>query len=242
MLNKQEIRHAFQPVVCSQTKKTIGYEALLRHNLISNPLTLFENAREQDLLTKLDMMSIEKAVQTFHFQYGETLFLNVFPTTLLEPDFPYFLANLLTVYSVYPQQIIFEINETAEEKQVWSEPLLKETVELLRKNGFRVAMDDVGVGAASLKQVIEYKPDIIKLDRYFSQSLAKSKDKQAVLTFFVDYCSKKNNKLVLEGVEEQEDYEMAKELNVPFLQGYYVGKPRTYTEIENDRKLETISN
>lgn len=235
MLTKKEIHHVYQPVICSQTKKTIGYEALLRHEQISNPVSLFKTAREQDLHTKLDMLSIEKVIETFQFDHVETLFINIFPTTLLTRDFPHFLENLLAENSFNSNQIVFELNETEEDKQVWSEPLLKDIVALMREYGFYIAIDDVGVGAASLKQVIEYKPDIIKLDRYFSNELAFSEDKQAVLSFFVDYCRKKNKKLVLEGVENWEDFERAKELDVPYLQGYYIGKPSPYVQLENNR-------
>lgn len=240
MLTKKDIHHVFQPVICSQTKKTIGYEALLRHARTSNPVALFQTAREQGWHSKLDMLSIEKVIETFRFHHVETLFINIFPTTLLTQDFPTFLEKVISENSFNSNQIVFELNETAEEKHVWGNPNLKDIVSLIRKKGFHIAIDDVGVGAASLKQVIEYNPDIIKLDRYFSNQLAVSDDKQAVLAFFVDYCRKKNKKLVLEGIENLEDFESAKSLDVPYLQGYYIGKPSRYIQNGHNREYATL--
>ncbi len=234
MLTKKDINHVFQPVVSSQTEKIVGFEALLRHERISNPVSLFREAREQGLHTQLDMLSIEKALETFRFQHVvELLFINIFPTTLLNMEFKIFLKRLAEKYSSHVKQIVFELNETAEEKQIWNKQKLKEMVALIRGYGFRIAIDDVGVGAASLKQVIEFNPDMIKLDRYFSNQLAVSNDKQEVLSFFVDYCRKKNKKLILEGIETKLDFEAAKALHVPYLQGYYIGKPNAYANLEN---------
>ncbi len=232
MFNKQTITHLFQPIMKTKNKKVIGYEALLRHRLVADPLMFFKIARDLGKLTTLDMLSIEKAVETFNFKSGKLLFLNIFPTTLLTAEFAPFLNSLLSSFRIVPSQIMFELNETSEEKEIWNNPQLKNRVLELREYGFRIAMDDVGVGAASLKQVIEYKPDMIKLDRYFSIHLAESEEKQAILTFFVDYCNKQNYDLVLEGIENVEDLAVAKRLNVLYVQGYYIGKPSPYTSTE----------
>lgn len=231
MFNKQSITHLFQPIMKTKSKKIIGYEALLRHRLVTDPLMFFKIARDLGKLTTLDMLSIEKAVETFDFTSGKLLFLNIFPTTLLSSEFTPFLDFLLSSSKIVPSQIMFELNEASEEKEIWNNPQLKNRVIDLREYGFRIAMDDVGVGAASLKQVIEYKPHMIKLDRYFSIHLAESEEKQAILTFFVNYCNDQNYELVLEGIENVKDLTVAKQLNVLYVQGYYIGKPGPYTSV-----------
>lgn len=72
--------------------------------------------------------------------------------------------------------------------------------------------------------MIELKPDIIKLDRYLAKNLSHSKAKLRVVEMFVHYCQD-DILLILEGIENQYDLEMAKQLGVRAGQGFLLGKP-----------------
>lgn len=224
MFDKDDVNHAFQPVISTKHQRTIGYEALIRHDRM-RPEELFTMARERENLYWLDTLSIEEAVKTFNFEMNGQLFLNIFPSTLLDANFHFFMENLMETCIRKPSEVVFEINETSIEEYAWNTAALKERISLLRKWGFVIAIDDVGAGAASMKHIIEYQPDMIKLDRYFSINLSQSESKQEILSLFVLFCQRQNVSLVLEGVEEAPDFNTAVQLNVPLLQGYYTGKP-----------------
>ncbi|HDJ1468230.1 TPA: EAL domain-containing protein [Clostridioides difficile] len=84
-----------------------------------------------------------------------------------------------------------------------------------------------------MKTIIELEPDYLKLDRYFSQDLKSSKQKQSLISFFLNYCQEYKSQLILEGLENEMDMEMAKSLGIPIAQGYLLGKPALLTEFYN---------
>lgn len=225
MFYKKDVNHVFQPVYSLQQQRAIGFEALMRHAFFPKPDVLFKVADEMGQLNRLDILSIEKAIETFGFGNSGYLFLNVFPTTILASEFQDLMENLMRRRSINIAKIVFELNETPREENVWNTPSFKKQLSKLRQLGCVIALDDVGVGGASLKKVIEFQPDMIKLDRYFSVDLARSKSKQEMITLFVNFCKNHKSTLILEGVEESDDFKTAKRLNVPFVQGYFTGKP-----------------
>ncbi|MBS7749922.1 EAL domain-containing protein, partial [Vibrio cholerae] len=67
-------------------------------------------------------------------------------------------------------------------------------------------------------------PSYLKLDRYFSNNLAFSTEKQKLVHLLMDFADEKM-KIILEGIEEETDLAMTKALKVPFGQGFLLGKP-----------------
>ncbi|MBP1990186.1 EAL domain-containing protein [Paenibacillus eucommiae] len=219
----------FQPLVQLMTGHVFGYEALLRSITNQSPETLFRAARAADCLNDLDILSIKKAISAYFTETTFTssaplLFINVFPSTLLHPAFDEFLHEGLSHYPPLDKRIVLEINEANEEDKMWEIRLLGQKIRGLRQSGFLIALDDVGSGAASLKKIIEYEPDIVKLDRYFGHHLSASRNKQKLISLFINYCAGQTQ-LVLEGIEEPEDLETAKTLGVPVGQGFLLGRP-----------------
>ncbi|MEJ8546258.1 EAL domain-containing protein [Brevibacillus borstelensis] len=229
LMQKEWYYPVFQPLVQLSTGRFVGYEALLRSTANLSPETIFLTARTENRLFELDTFSMKGAIASY---FSETpsasvaplLFINVFPSTLLNPAFHDFLHGELREYQSLSGRIVLEINEANEEDKMWEIRLLGQKIRKLRQYGFLIALDDVGSGAASLKKIVEYEPDIIKLDRYFGSRLASSGYKQKLVSLFVDFCIGQI-RLVLEGLEEPEDLAIAESLGVPIGQGFLLGRP-----------------
>ncbi|EWG11546.1 EAL domain-containing protein [Cytobacillus firmus] len=227
------IEHIYQPMWNLNNWSIFGYEALLRFTEQSAGRDIesaFYLARRENRLYELDSMAIESAISNFPLASltHELLFINIFPSTLLDYRFPGFIRTIMNSYSVVPDKIVFELNETQDESHAWEIPELKERLALLKDYGFHIALDDVGKGAATLQKIIEFEPNYIKLDRYFSEGLSKSKEKQELISLFISY-SKHKMGLILEGIEKDTDLAQAKLINVPVVQGYLLGKPQKIT-------------
>lgn len=225
----KDLYHLFQPVFCLSDHKPLGYEALLRSRTIRQPEQLFQHAIRQKLLFELDTLSIRNAISFFFHtaEYRETsemLFLNVFPSTIAKKFFTKICGEIATKYNEVANRIVFEINESMSEIGEWNNEVFAQNVSNLRKSGFRIAFDDVGEGATTLKKIVELSPDFIKMDRFFGKQLAANKQKQKMVKFFVHYCSDET-RLILEGLEDANDVKVAKHLGVKFGQGYWLAKP-----------------
>lgn len=231
-MNGEKFYHVYQPIVNVRMKSVIGYEAFLRSYDEPNPLTLFKQARENGELSQIDFMSIKQAS---HINIKDRfLFLNVFPSTILDYQ-SYTAITQLVCQFKYKNRIILELNEANEESMCWEELEFFNKIEHLRNSGILIAIDDVGKGQASLEKIIEFKPDYIKLDRYFSKGLHDNKCKQDVVSFFVEYCQKRST-LILEGIEDEKDMRTSVTLGVDCLQGYLFGKPLIKTRLNQTEK------
>lgn len=228
LFEKKEYYHAFQPICQLPEKNRIGYEVLLRSKAGIYPEELFSMAKQNKMLPELDIHSLHYALSTF-FQSSiehknELLFVNIFPSTIIEDKFPRFMEEITRSFHPFLNQIVLEINESIMEGEIWNEPIFTQRIAELKKMGFLIALDDVGDGANIFNKIEDISPDYIKIDRFFSQELSSSVEKQKTVKLFVDFC-KNAPQLILEGVEEEEDFACASLLGVAIGQGYLFGKP-----------------
>ncbi|WP_062350663.1 EAL domain-containing protein [Bacillus kwashiorkori] len=221
-----EIYHLIQPVVNLINKQVLGFEFLLRSNVMEQPESLFKYAAEKGILLDLDLKSVEKVFQVIEqnstLLKGLTVFVNVFPSTLLSDDFHLFIEKGMNKLAVNPKQIVLEINESETKTDTLA---LKETVQWLRKKEIRISLDDIGKGESTLKNIIEIEPDISKIDSYFSQNLSTHQKKQETVKHLVKLL-KKDSLVILEGLETEKDLQTAKKLGITYAQGYHLGKPK----------------
>jgi EAL domain-containing protein (putative c-di-GMP-specific phosphodiesterase class I) len=217
----EEFYHFFQPLYALSSEKIFGYECLIRSKHFNNPELFFEKAKEENKRHELDMKSIKKAMDVY-FQNemcDALLFINIFPSTLLHPTFQSFITTLTSNKRIIPTRVVFEIIE----EEVDLVALKKEVVHL-KSLGFRIAIDDVGKGAASLESIIELQPQFVKMDKYFSTDLSQSSLKQRMIKTLLNYCVD-DLVLILEGIEYDVDLLAAKKLGVAIGQGYLLGRP-----------------
>ncbi|GGJ61190.1 EAL domain-containing protein (putative c-di-GMP-specific phosphodiesterase class I) [Anoxybacillus voinovskiensis] len=224
----QLFENVFQPIYCLPNLELVGYESLLRCPFVPNPEELFLYASERGNVYNLDIASIVNSLKEFSAffnsvcSYNVFLSLNVYPYTIEMPFFPQVMNQLVKNASLFHQQVILEINEL--EKMENLEKVLN-NIYLLKEQGFLIALDDLGKGDYSLQLLIELAPNVIKIDRSLAKNLSKDAKKQRDVSSIVRLFGK-NTKIVLEGIETEEDFHCAKLLGVSYGQGYYLGKPK----------------
>jgi len=217
--------HVIQPIFHLSDNKIHGFEALLRSSPKQNPEKLFQLAEAENKLFQLDMHSIFLACDMFYEQKALSdacfLYVNIYPSTLLNPNFYDELKTLKSKMKFRSASIVLEINEA--EKMVHAN-VLSEIIEELKNQGFLIAIDDFGKGSSSLRSIVELEPNIIKIDRYFANNLHREPKKQQLIKLILEFTSE-DSILILEGIETEEELQTAKKLGVHFAQGYLLGKP-----------------
>lgn len=212
------ITHWFQPIYNLANNDVIGYEALLRDSsmLQVSPVDLFDKAGKRGHRNTLDFISLKTALESFAFQSNQ-LFLNIFPSTLLQESFLSW-WDLNVPHSI---QVVLEILES-EPITNWEE--IKRITGELRDRGVKIAIDDMGAGYSFFQQWIELEPDYIKLDRYFSEDLSVNCRKQRTIRCLVELIAD-TAEIIIEGVETVEDLGFAELLGITHAQGYLLGRP-----------------
>ncbi|WP_077210826.1 EAL domain-containing protein [Bacillus dakarensis] len=217
----------YQPLMNSSNDQIFAYEALMRSSPKINPLAMIEYARHQEVLYELDTICIQNAITEYPFSYYHShyLFINIFPSTIVHDDFKNFIGSLLKKFPHIRERIVFEVNEDVNEVHIWTREDFSRRILELKSYGFRIAFDDMPIARLSFERMYTLTPDFVKLDHTKSKDLSTSLEKQQLISLFLEFTDEKM-RLVLEGIETEQDLLTAKQLGVPLLQGYYISKPK----------------
>ncbi|MCR5705678.1 MAG: EAL domain-containing protein [Acholeplasmatales bacterium] len=124
-------------------------------------------------------------------------------------------------YGVNPKYINFEITETGEEAK---QSLLR-NMRILKEYGFSFSLDDFGTGNANLNYIVEMPVDIVKFDKGMVDSYFKNGIAKYVMDSAISMIKGLKYKVVFEGIEEDEQINVARAIKVDYIQGYYYSKP-----------------
>ena len=169
IIEREWISTAFHSLVSIKRKALLGVEALSRCTAPGEdipPQELFRMAAEAGCLLELDRLCRRKALEAFapiHAQNrGLILSLNVDGHSI-DSDIARsgFLLHTVKACGINPNNVLIEIVES----RARDTDALADFVTHYRKNGFLIALDDVGVGHSNLDRIPLLRPDVLKLDR-----------------------------------------------------------------------------
>ena len=101
----------------------------------------------------------------------------------------------------------------------------------LKALGFILCLDDFGAGYSSLSYLLKLPLDVIKIDRSFVTYIEKGAKALFVLEGMLQICHNLSMRVVVEGVETQEQADILTDLNADIAQGFFYFKPLTIDEI-----------
>jgi EAL domain-containing protein (putative c-di-GMP-specific phosphodiesterase class I)/CheY-like chemotaxis protein len=211
---------AFQPIVDIQHRKVFAYEALLR--------TDEESLRRTDLFIataeRLDRVHqlgrrVRRAVADAARDAPPDvkLFVNVHGLELADEEL---FASDGALAQLAPR-VVLEITE-----RTGLDPAAGPTrVAMLRKLGYRIAVDDLGAGYAALGALASLEPEVVKLDMSLIRELHLHATKRRVVGAIATMCRELGSQVVAEGVETLEERDACIEAGIALLQGYLFAKP-----------------
>jgi len=222
ILRKRSIRTVYQPIFDLNTMEVFGHEALTRgpvDTAFESPELLFDFAGEYEATWDLEQLCIESSAGHYSAQGEGLLFLNV------EADSITALAarpEALTPLEHLRHRVILEVTERSAIRDV---PVFREALATLRRQGFRVAIDDAGSGYASLQSIAELRPNFLKVANTLVTGLHADTIKRDVVEMLVNLSRRIDAPCVAEGIETPEDLDECRRLGIPFGQGFYLGVP-----------------
>ena len=132
-----------------------------------------------------------------------------------------FVESLLTIYDIPPEYLEIEITEGVFLKEgVLAEQIFKRFKEM----GIRLLMDDFGTGYSSLGYLTYIPVDVIKLDKSLVDTYLVD-GKESFIKNIIRLMHDLDKEMIIEGVEEEWQYEKLKKFGADVIQGYYFSKP-----------------
>ncbi|WP_155238264.1 EAL domain-containing protein [Paraclostridium sordellii] len=250
MLNKSKIRKYlignkyilnYQPIVNPKNNNIVGFEALIRlklKNKIFMPNNIIKDMEKSNMLGEVSLWILNKILEDYKeiskirdVIDGFYISMNI---SLKEIENEYIIVNLIEKLrnsGIEEKSICIEITE---DTYYQSQIRVKNNIDKLRKAGFLIALDDLGVEYSNIAILERFKFDIIKLDKYFIDDITNSDIKRTVIDT-ADYLSyTKNKTIVVEGVEEKRQMEIIRNTvsNKMYIQGYFYSKPLILSELK----------
>lgn len=160
--------------------------------------------------------------------YQIQMAVNISSDHFASPSFADFAKNAVLESGITTSDLEIEITESLSRDPVAHTRICHE----LRTAGMRIAVDDFGTGYSSLSVLGELEVDTLKIDRTFIQNLPEDETSRLMVQTITDLALGLGYECVAEGVETQEQLDFLKDLDCPYVQGYFFSKPLLTSEME----------
>lgn len=229
-IDKDELVLHYQPLVDINSGEIIGLEALVRwenpERGLLYPDTFIPLAEETGLILQIGQWVLNEACrQTKEWiDEGHDLMIsvNISAKQFQHKGFIKELVDALTDSGLNPENLTLEITETIAISD------MEHTISLLRmlkSFGVAVAIDDFGTGYSSLSYLNEMSVNELKIDRSFIWDIEKNDKNKMISNTIILLGKQLGLKVIAEGVENNEQLSILKELKCDIAQGYHFSRP-----------------
>ncbi|MDM7324857.1 MAG: EAL domain-containing protein, partial [Thermus sp.] len=162
-------------------------------------------------------------------RHGLMVHVNVSPQELMNPSYPFQVAEILEETACPPSRLVLEITETSLIPDERGRDA-NQALQALRNLGVGIFLDDFGSGYSSLERLAELPVNGLKLGQAFTQRLDNPPDPQSptarLVAAVLALAKALGLQVVAEGVENHGVLTYLRGLGFPLGQGYLLGKPR----------------
>lgn len=229
-LSSSGIISYFQPIIDNKTRKIAKFESLVRlvddnHNLWF-PSDFLEISKKGRYYTQITQQVLNNSFQAL-YETEAGITINLSAVDIEEQVTRQKIINLLDLHKEHTHRITFELLEDANVKEFET---IKEFIKEVKACGVSIAIDDFGSGYSNFERLLDYEPDIIKIDGSLVKNIATDDYSISIVKTIVSFANEHDIKTVAEFVENEAIFNILKELGVDYSQGYYFSKPKLLEE------------
>lgn len=240
MLN-HELSLNYQPIINFETGLICGFETLMRwyHPLRGgiSPGVFIPVAEQTGLIVEASKWALKEAIAALrrlesHVGHNENIYMSVnfSPNELSADSFLDEMYNVISASDVRPIQIQLEI--TGELLSVQSDKA-KKTLDICRKTGLKIAIDDYGLGDPSVffPYMDNFPISAVKIDRDVICDMLTIPEEEILVQKIIVEAKKRNIEVIAEGIENKDEIIKLLELGCKFGQGFYFTRPLPEREL-----------
>lgn len=237
-LHQGEFFFLLQPKFALQALELSGFECLIRwqhpERGVLEPASFISMVEDSFLARRFTELLIRRATRTLAqwMAAGDdtlSLAINLSSLELGHPDFPAQLATLLASFDLDPRRLEIELTDAvAPDRLDW----LVEAIHAAQAIGVRVALDDFGAGFNSLTLLQQLPVDIVKFDRSLIRDVPHNGESMRVVETLVHLAKGHGKRIVMTGIETEEQFDWARALPGIEGQGFHLCEPLAEPDAE----------
>lgn len=216
----------FQPLYNNETKKIEKYESLVR--IIDEdlktiaPIFFLEIAKQSNYYTKITEHVLQNSFSALSNTTKE-ISINISATDIEDEGTVNIIMNFLRENPDSASRIIFELLEDEYFKDF---KIITKFINDVKKHGVKIAIDDFGSGYSNFERLLDYQPDILKIDGSLIKNIHVSKFSRNIVETIQSFADKMGIKTVAEFVSNEEIFKVVNEIGITYTQGYYIDEPK----------------
>ena len=230
-LSENRVVVYYQPIYSIEKKRFTSAEALVRiidrDGKLIPPGAFINIAEENGMIIELGKRVFEKVchffrendLQDYGIQYIE---VNLSVVQCADEKLADNYIRIIDDSKLDPEFINLEITESA---SVDAKQVLISNMEHMIEYGIHFSLDDFGTGASNLNYIVDMPVKIVKFDREMTQAYFTSEKAKYVMDAAMHMIHGMGLKIVAEGIETEEQYNMMEKIKIDYIQGYYFSKP-----------------
>lgn len=216
----------YQAIVDTKTQQIVKYEVLARIKDGDRFLSPHEFLRAVELTGLMTAITKQMIQKSFIYFSGTNInfSINVTKNDFLEKNLIKFLEYKCEIYNIKPEQVTLEILENIALEGNAQEII--EQITVLANAGYIIAIDDFGVESSNISRLSDLNANFIKIDGSFIKDIDVNKKHYKIVESLVYMAKKLDIKVIAEYVHSESVYNVVKELDIDYSQGFYFSEPK----------------
>jgi len=224
-IDSSRIISYFQPIIDNKTQEIVKYESLVRlideNDKILSPFFFLDAAKKSNYYLKITDIVLEHSFSILRNCQND-ISINLSALDIEQKSMRNKIFTLLQKHKEDAHRVVFEL---LEDEAINDFELIKEFITDVKKYGVKIAIDDFGAGYSNYERLLQYQPDILKIDGCLIRDIETSSYSLSVVKSIVTFAKEQNLQTIAEFIENESIFKIVKELGVDYSQGYYFGKP-----------------
>lgn len=230
-VDEERLSMVYQPIYRLGDQVVVGYEALLRWNSQTYgqvpPNIFIPYSENMGTFHKIEEWVFTQAIDIIK-QWNTLndtttiLSVNLSSSGLSSAEFIQNIKNMMELHLTNPQQLQIEVTETALIENI---DRAIDHLHQLKALGCWIALDDFGTGYSSLMYLQKLPIDTVKIDKVFTNRITANQKEDLVFMSLLELSKKLGLKIVIEGVETEDQHDYLLSLSAQYGQGYFYNPP-----------------
>lgn len=230
-LDSNNVVSYFQPIVDNERKTTVKYESLVRlvdqNGKVISPFFFLDTAKKGRYYTHITKKVLKNSFEALK-KIDKEISINLSALDIENPEINQYILQLLKEHKEEASRLVFELLEDENVKNINT---IVSFIKKVKSYGVKIAIDDFGSGYSNFERLLEYQPDILKIDGSLVKNIQTDDYSLSIVKSIVTFAKEQNFKTVAEFVENEEIFAILKELGIDYSQGYYFSAPKPLEEL-----------